>query len=164
MSTKIKFVEVPESLIPIIGEARPGTRLYRQDGPEEEAAAWFEALDRHFEGLISPGGVSIFAPVGRGAVHKRLKEGNLTGFTYFVTVPRRTFFGKTKLKREKPYILILVSELKQWAVEIKEQAIRLGKVTREELARDKPDYRADFLDGDSKWVKEKKRAKAKGSR
>jgi hypothetical protein len=163
MSTKIDFVEVPESLITIIGEPVPETRLYRIEGPEEGAEAWYEALANHFEGLVSPGGAGMFAPVGRAAVHKRLKEGNLTGFAYHVTEPRKKFFSRLLRKREKPYMFILVSELKQWAKEIEEQALRLGKVTREELEGTEPDYDGDFLYKDSKWEREKKK-KSKGQR
>lgn len=151
MSTKIEFEAVPESLIPVIGDLVPEKRLYRKDGPEEGAGPWFDALNEHFDGLISPGGAGMYAPVGRAAVHKRIKEGNLTCFAYYVTESRRTFFGTIKKKREKPYLYILVSELKQWAQEIQEQAVKLGKVTREELEGKEPDHEGEFLEYESKW-------------
>ena len=155
MSTKISFMEIRENLVPVIGKPLPGTRLYRKEGPEDHAGAWFEFLDKHFDGLVSPGGAGMFAPVGRAAVHKRLKEGNLTGFAYYITKSRRTFFGKIKEQREKPYMFILVSELKQWAKEIEDQALKLGRISKQELEGDRADVEGDFLDYDSKWARDK---------
>ena len=65
------FIEVPKDLRKIVGEPTPGTRA--------ECGQWIEDLGLHYKGNvgISPAGVTMFVPVQRAAVHKRIKEGKL---------------------------------------------------------------------------------------
>jgi hypothetical protein len=115
------FINVPESALPITGEPTEGTRLYRREGSDEECAEWFEELGNIFQGDVglSPGGVTMFVPVSRAAVHKRLREGRLTGFTFYVTSQANSFFGKPRKIKQRPYIALSVSECKAWAEELK---------------------------------------------
>jgi hypothetical protein len=119
------FIEVPAEARRIVGEPTPGTRLYRREGTHEECGEWFEAVGKLFGGDVglSPGGVTMYVPVSRAAVHKRLKEGRLTGFTFHVTSEETTFLGKQRKAKERPYIFLSVSECKAWAEEMKR---RLG--------------------------------------
>src|ERR1700690_2244646 len=139
METEFPFVEVPEDLLAVVGERVGNTRIYSKAGPEEEQGYWFDVLCERFDNLVSPGGVSMYAPVSRPAVHKRMKEGKLTCFLYYTTHRKRNLFGKTKVVRESPYGYIPVSECKAWGKEIMDRAIEKGFVTREELEGDKPD-------------------------
>ena len=84
---ELPFVNVPREALAIVGEPTLGTRFYRREGSDEECGEWFEAIGRIFEGDVglSPGGVAMFVPVSRAAVHKRLREGRLTGFAFHVT-------------------------------------------------------------------------------
>lgn len=155
MPPAFQFVEIPPELRPIIGEPDPGTRIFRTEGLEGESGSWFEAINAVAGRLVSPGGVSMFAPVSRAAVYKRIKEGRLTSFCYHTTVAKRGLFGKLKTVRETPYVYVPVDECKAWAEEITERMLRLGQVTREELEGDKPDWSHDFWEWESKWRKEK---------
>ena len=140
-----------------IGEPVPGTKIFRKDGPESELPFWFEAINAIAGDVVSPGGANMYCPVSRAAVHKRLKEGKLTGYFFYPTTPKRNLFGKKVQKRTDPYGYIPISELKEWAKEIEEKAIKLGHVTREDLEGNEPDWYGDFLKWNSKFNKQKQR-------
>ena len=59
------------------------------------------------------------------AVHKRIKEGKLTAFFFYITHVESTFFGTKRKVKLRPYILVSVSECKAWAEEMKR---RMGYV------------------------------------
>jgi len=163
MSTEFPFVRVPEELHVVVGDPTPGTRIYRKTGPQEEDSYWFDVIEAKFGPLISPGGVAMFAPVSRAAVHKRMKEGKLTCFLYDISEKRRNLFGISKEYRLRNMSMIPVSECKAWGDEIKERAIEKGFVTRKELEGDKPDWHGQFLEPDSRWERQQLR-KTKGKK
>ncbi|MEQ1839948.1 MAG: hypothetical protein ABL994_06045 [Verrucomicrobiales bacterium] len=154
MDRESQFIEIPEGALSALGEPDPGSRVYRVSGPEEGSGPWFEAVTAVAGPCVSPGGASMFASVSRAAVHKRLKEGKLTAFCYHVTSTRASIFGKSREVRETPYVYIPASELKVWSAELEERIIRLGRITREELEGNKPDWEGDFWEWHSKWRQE----------
>jgi len=162
MSSTFPFVEVPEALRVVVGEPIGDTRIYRKSGPAEEGGYWYDVLSATFGPMVSPGGVSMFAPASRAAVHKRMKEGKLTCFLYDISVRKRNFFGKSKEVRERDMSYIPVSECKAWGKEIMERAIQNKLVTREELEGDKPDWHGLFLWPDSRWEKQQVKKAKKG--
>ena len=115
------FIEVPPELRRIVGEPTPGTRAYRREGTYKECGAWFEALGEHYKGDVglSTNGVIMFVPVSRAGVHKRIREGKLTAFFFYVTHDETTLFGATRKAKERPFIVVSVSECKAWAEELK---------------------------------------------
>ncbi len=121
------FVEVPKDLRKIVGEPTPGTRAYRREGTHAECGQWIEDLGLHYKGDvgISPAGVTMFVPVQRAAVHKRIKEGKLTAFFFYITHVESTFFGTKRKVKMRPYILLSLSECKAWVAEMKR---RMGYV------------------------------------
>jgi hypothetical protein len=121
------FIEVPKDLRKIVGEPTPGTRAYRREGTHAECGQWIEDLGVHYEGDvgISPAGVTMFVPVQRAAVHKRIKEGKLTAFFFYITHMEKTFLGTKRKVKLRPYIMLSLSECKAWAAEMKR---RLGYV------------------------------------
>ena len=121
------FIEVPEDLRKIVGEPTPGTRAYRREGTHAECGQWIEDLGLHYKGDvgISPAGVTMFVPVQRAAVHKRIKEGKLTAFFFYITHVESTFFGTKRKVKMRPYIVLSVSECKAWVAEMKR---RMGYV------------------------------------
>ncbi|MCP5522346.1 MAG: hypothetical protein H7A46_12440 [Verrucomicrobiales bacterium] len=156
MADEFPFVEVRDELRRILGDPLPGTRIYRKDGPFEEAKYWSEALFAEFDGLVSPGGVAIYAPVTRASVHQRLKAGKLTGFFYYVSEPYKTWFGKTKIERTLHYGYIPRTEAIAWGKELEERAVEKGIITREELEGQKPDWHAWWLyDYNSRFARER---------
>ena len=121
------FIEVPEDLRKIVGEPTPGTHAYRREGTHAECGQWIEDLGLHYKGDvgISPAGVTMFVPVQRAAVHKRIKEGKLTAFFFYITHVESTFFGTKRKVKMRPYILLSLSECKAWVAEMKR---RMGYV------------------------------------
>jgi hypothetical protein len=89
------FIEVPKDLRKIVGEPTPGTRAYRREGTHAECGQWIEDLGLHYKGDvgISPAGVTMFVPVQRAAVHKRIKEGKLTAFFFYITRLKTRFLA-----------------------------------------------------------------------
>jgi len=153
MATRIQFVTIPRELKAVLGEPDPGTRVYRRDGPEEECGPWFDAFSEVVGATVSPGGVGMYCPVSRAAVHKRMKDGNLTAFLFHPTHRKTGWFGKVKTLRDTAYTYIPVSEIKQWRQELEERALKNGAVTAEELEGLKPDWEGEFL----KWKNRQER-------
>jgi len=89
------FIEVPKELRELVGEPTPGTRAYRREGTHAQCAEWFEALGEYYQGDVglSTNGVVLFVPVSRAGVHKRIKEGKLTAFFFYITSEETTLFG-----------------------------------------------------------------------
>ena len=112
---------------------------------------------------VTRGAVSLYVPVGRAAVHKRLKEGRLTGFFYEITHRKRSLFGGSKEVRELDVALIPVSECQGWADELKGVALARGIVTKAELEGDIPDWFGDFLDWKYREARRKARADSRRS-
>jgi len=144
------FVEVPKDLRKIVGEPTPGTRAYRREGTHAECGQWIEDLGLHYKGDvgISPAGVTMFVPVQRAAVHKRIKEGKLTAFFFYITRNESTFFGTKRKVKLRPYILLSMSECKAWVAEMKrrmgyvdepdETPLRVSKRLMPAAAEDEP--------------------------
>jgi hypothetical protein len=153
MSTEFPYLNIPEELQKVFGSPVPGTRIYQKVGPQEEISYWADAVFSFAGQCVSPGGVSMYAPVSRAAVHKRLKEGKLTGFFFTITHRKRNLFGVDLSTRELAVGYIPVSECKAWRTEIERRAIEQGSVTRRELEGDEPDWHGDFLRWGSRWAK-----------
>ena len=81
------FIEVPKELRKLVGEPTPGTRAYRREGTFKECGEWLEKLGEYYKGDVglSTSSVVLFVPVSRASVYKRIKEGKLTAFFFYVT-------------------------------------------------------------------------------
>jgi hypothetical protein len=149
------FVEVPKDLRKIVGEPSPGTRAYRREGTHAECGQWIEDLGLHYKGDvgISPAGVTMFVPVQRAAVHKRIKEGKLTAFFFYITHVESTFFGTKRKVKLRPYILLSMSECKGWVAEMKR---RMGYVDEpdESLMEQRKKLKLAAVADEPKTVKE----------
>ena len=134
---KFPFVDVPNSLKPIVGKPDSGTRMYRAEGSDKEMVVWFDKLHDHFDRLVSPGSVSMFVPASRAAVYNRIEEGRLTLFLFHVVKVRRTWLGRKSYMRSSPYGYIPVSECKAWAEELEQKADARAKelVTEEDVKK-----------------------------
>lgn len=140
----------------IFGSPDETGMVFQKEGPESEVSYWFEAVDELFGPMVSPGGVCMYAPVSRPAIHKRIKEGKMLAFVYQPTTEKASWFGTKRTKRESPYCLVPVSEAKKWRKELEERALDRGIVTIEELEGQVPDWHGQFL----KWKdKQGKRGK-----
>jgi hypothetical protein len=149
------FIEVPKDLRKIVGEPTPGTRAYRREGTHAECGQWIEDLGLHYKGDvgISPAGVTMFVPVQRAAVHKRIKEGKLTAFFFYITHVESTFFGTKRKVKQRPYIMLSMSECKAWVMEMKR---RMGYVDEpdESLMKQRKKLKPAALADEPKTVKE----------
>ncbi|MFA6546953.1 MAG: hypothetical protein WCS99_21230 [Limisphaerales bacterium] len=120
--TPFPFLNVTGELAKLVGKCDKDTRVYRAEGSYDESGEWYERLlELTDDSFVSPGGVSMFVPVSRAAVHKRLKEGRLTALCFHVVHREKTFFGTTRKAKARPYIYIPVSECKAWAKELQER-------------------------------------------
>lgn len=121
-ATAFPFLNVAGELAKMAGKRDKNTRIYRAEGSYDESGEWYERLVAVTgDSFVSPDGVSMFAPVSRAAVHKRLKEGRITAFCFHVVQDEKTFFGTTRKAKERPYIYIPISECKAWAEELEER-------------------------------------------
>lgn len=138
------LVDVPESLLPIVGTSDPGTRMYRTEGDAAQCANWFnELVSAYPDSLVSPGGVSMFAPVSRAAVHKAMKEGRLTAFLFHEIKERRSLFGTIRAHRKNPFIYIPVIESQGWGRQLEAE-----HVDYHELEGEQPDWNGgDIVSG-----------------
>lgn len=158
MKEVINFIEVPENLFPIIGHPDPNTRLYRQFGDETINTLWWDALltlqpDISF---VSPGGAASFVGVSRTAVHKRIKEGRLTAFVFYL-IEKNEFLKRFNIERKQlassgwpQEIFIPWCELKDWREYIQ---TRKGKEDQlKEIVKEGHPYNK-FLKGNKIWSK-----------
>jgi len=126
----------------LVGKQQKGTRIYRREGTYKESGEWCVAMDEVFaDKFVSPGGVSMFVPVSRAAVHKRMKEGRLTALCFHVVHAEKTFFGNVRKAKATPFVFIPVSECKAWAKE-------LGEKRGEVETIDPRDASQEFLEKD----------------
>lgn len=116
---EIEFVEVPERLVPALGEKVPGTRMYRRFGTQEDFQGWWDAVGQICGdgGAGSPGGVSMYARVTRAGVHKRMREGRITAFVFYLKKGVSRWRKREILEYDgSPYcIYIPGSEMRSWA-------------------------------------------------
>jgi hypothetical protein len=129
--------------------------MYRKEGPEDDIPFWTQMIFKVIGPCLSPGGAAQYVGVSRAAVHKRLKDGNLTGFFFYSTKARRSFFGGGKEKRELSVGYVPLDQCEIWRKEIERRAMEQGLVTAQELEDSKPEWADDFLEWDSKFAKEK---------
>lgn len=135
MTTDFPFEEVPQKYKKIIGEPDPGTRLYRREGSQEDYEAWFKTVhDICAEGMVSPGGANMHAPVSRAAVYKALREGRLSAFFFHIT-EQKSWMGKKIKFRTTPYGYVSVSELKAWKADLLERAGNIQTIEDQETIR-----------------------------
>jgi len=151
MSTEFPFVKIPPELAGRFGKPDEGTRMYRVKGSYENCGRWYDALhSMPGESFVSPGGVSMYVPVSRAAVHKRMKQGKLTAFLYQVTHKVKTFWGTEREARTTPFVYIPVSECKAWTKEIEQRSAPVDPGTKKDL--DDTFLREDPEDGRSRKV------------
>src|SRR5687768_7499285 len=125
MAEIAKHVTITPALARVIGEQEAGTRVYRAEGDSEAYRRWWDTLVKHFpRGLVSPGGACPYAGVSRAAVHKAMRDGRLTAFTFHAIKEERGIFG-SKLVRANPYGYLPVIELKAWRIELEDRIGRL---------------------------------------
>ena len=152
----------------LVGKPDKDTRIYRREGTYKESGEWCVEMDEVFEDkFVSPGGVGMFVPVSRAAVHKRMKEGRLTALCFHVVHDEKTFFGNVRKAKATPFVFIPVSECKAWAKEIEEkrgqvEIIEPGDASQEFLEKDPEDrknrkvrYTEKYSESDIRgWIRE----------
>lgn len=137
------FVIIPPQHADALGEPDPGTRTFRAFGPREGFEQWSAIVADVCEGrVVSPGGVSMIAPVSRAAVYKAMKDGRLTAFCYYTVTGVSWWSKRPKLDAGgRPYAYVPVSECKAWA----EQLSNKSPSERRAERKDSSDGERDFL-------------------
>ncbi|WP_224982949.1 hypothetical protein [Geomonas agri] len=160
MKKAFPFVDIPDQYKEIIGEAAPGTRLYKTVGDRQQFRAWSDAVFEICagEGAVSPGGASLYTYATRAGVHKRLKEGRLTGFCFSITTDSKLIKGRKTLEEGgRPYVYIPYSECKAWASELEERS-KFEDIDsiKSEAAGSKKDLDDSFMLPSKDWRKKLK--------
>jgi len=121
MATGFPYLVITKRDRAFLGKKDPETRIYRMSGPAEDSGKWFDYLCERFpdDNFVSPGGVSMWVPVSRAAVYKRINAGKLTAFCYHEMEWKKTLFGGLRKARQSPIMFIADSECKAWAEELK---------------------------------------------
>jgi hypothetical protein len=138
MSTLFPYLQVdtPEKKA-IAGKPDKGTRIYRREGSYKESGEWCVVMDDLFnDQFVSPGGVCMFVPASRAAVHKRMKEGRLTALCFHVVHDEKTFFGNVRKAKATPFVFIPVSECQAWAKELAEKRGTVEPVDASDLSQE----------------------------
>jgi hypothetical protein len=128
-----------------LGKPQPGSRHYKREGTQEEVGHWYDVLSTAVGPTVSPGGVRMFVPVTRAAIHERIDRGRLSLFEFDVVTRRTNLFGMSKAVQERPYTFVPVSECRQWREEIEQRAIARG-MKPEEITKAKPDWLENFVE------------------
>lgn len=115
-------MEVPSRFLTDVGIPRPDTRIHRRYGAPEDFEGWFEVVREICapEGALSPGGVGLYARVSRTALHKRIKEGRLTAFLFYLDADAsHSGASQTPPVAGRPFTLIPVRECRAWVALLK---------------------------------------------
>lgn len=155
MTAHFPYEIIPADLLPVVGKFDKNTRSYHAYGEIGEVSYWYEALNKVIGPLVTPGAISMYVPVSRTAIGKRIKEAKFTVFNFHAEPATKGLFLNKKEKRERPYVYVPVSECKAWRSEIEAKMIRTGEATIEEIDAAEPEWYAGFWDSvafDDEWA------------
>ncbi|MBK1829708.1 hypothetical protein JIN77_03145 [Verrucomicrobiaceae bacterium R5-34] len=155
MTAHFPYEIIPAALSPIVGKRDENSRSYHVYGEIGEVSYWYEALTKVIGPLVTPGAVSMYVPVSRTAISKRIKEARFTVFNFHAKPAEKGLFKGKKEKRETPYVYVPVSECKAWRSEIEAKLIRTGQATIEDMDNEKPEWYEGFWDSvafDDEWA------------
>ncbi len=107
--------------------------MFRRQGSLEQVADWFDRISLRFGPTVTLGGVMMYCPVSRSALHERIERGGLTVFEFNVTERKTNLLGSIKTVFRKTYSYVPVEELRAWRKDIEERAKAKG-YTAEEIA------------------------------
>ena len=155
MTAHFPYEIIPADLFPIVGKPKENPRSYHAYGEMGEVSYWYEALTKVIGPLVTPGAISMYVPVSRTAIGKRIKEARFTVFNFHAKPATKGLFVNKKEKRERPYVYVPVSECKAWRSEIEAKLIRTGQATIEEIDAEKPAWYSGFWNSvshDEEWA------------
>lgn len=123
---EIPYVELRKPFLgSVVIEQIPGTRCYVERGTLSRFHWWLRDMRKMYqaEGTIPLQWVADLVGVSRSAVHKRVKTGGLTVFTYQVVEATRTFLGGWREKDSRNhYDYAILSECEAWREAVIEEA------------------------------------------
>ena len=158
MKKEFPYIKIPQKYQGLVGEPDKGTRMYRAYGNEDDIANWYDIVSEicKEDGCVGIGFAAMYSRVSRPAVHKRLKEGRLTGFC-FHKVEESKFFKERKTLSDGgfPTIFIPVSECKAWAESLKNRKDRKEALNE----ASEGSWNDRFLKSNRKWRKKLKEGK-----
>jgi len=150
MQGEIEFIEVPESVFPVLGKPGTNTRIHKREGPQEEVSHWYDVLTATVGPTINTGSVRMFVPVSRAALYERILRGKLTMFEFNVVRRGKSLLGKDTTIRERPYTFVPVSECQSWRNAVERRAVEKGFTTENEIKELKPEWLSEFMDWEEK--------------
>lgn len=100
-----------------------GTRVYREDGSWQSFRLWHMEMRHLFAGDVLPfGWVAQFVGVTRAAVHKRVKTGQLTVFTFGMEEFVKGVLGGTRRRMRQEFKYALLTECHFWRSKLLDEA------------------------------------------
>jgi len=129
----MKHITIETEDLAILGEQKPGTLVYSREGSLEKVAAWYDRISVRFGATVSLGGVMMYCPVSRSALHERIDRGGLTVFEFNVTERKTNLLGSLKTVFRKTYSYVPIAELHAWRKDIEVRAKAKG-ISPEEIA------------------------------
>jgi hypothetical protein len=122
----MEHIAIETEDLSILGEKKPGTLTYTRSGSLERVGDWFDRISLRFGPTVTLGGVMMYCPVSRSALHERIERGGLTVFEFNVTERKTNLLGNVKTVFRKTYAYVPVSELRSWRNDIEERAKAKG--------------------------------------
>jgi hypothetical protein len=129
----MEHITIETEDLAILGEQKPGTLVYTREGSLEKVADWFDRISVRFGATVTLGGVMMYCPVSRSALHERIDRGGLTVFEFNVTERKTNLLGSLKTVFRKTYAYVPIAELHAWRKDIEERAKAKG-ISPEEIA------------------------------
>lgn len=128
-------IKIPERLLSVLGEPEGASRnVFIQKGSLHHAQGWYLALLRVFGEVVPVPNVTLFVPVSRNAIHKRIKDGKLSCFKFQINETERK-----GTKRESPHAFVPVYECILWYQEYHDRlTYQMGETAPDYLLLDNP--------------------------
>ncbi len=121
MSTNMT-IRIPKELHVAFGSPSPNSpTVYQKEGGVNHAQDWYRALRQVVGDVVALPSVSLFVPVSRNAIHKRVKQGKLSCFKFKISEGDPDV--SASLNRERPHAFVPVIECKLWYQEFHDRSL-----------------------------------------
>jgi len=122
------LVRIPKELYKLFGKPLPGTLIYYTEGMFEDVEEWYRGLQEIVGDVVSVPNVTMFVPVSRNMVHKRIKMGKLSCFQYSISNREKAVLSKNPYVREMPHAFVPVVECEMWRIQYQNRWAERGLI------------------------------------
>jgi hypothetical protein len=112
-------MEIPEAMLPVVGDAQKDTRNHLAEGGAPEYREWLDKVTHAFgQNLILLTWVPDYVGVSRMAVHKRMQQGYMTTISFKITKRVITLTGSKREPATELHSFAFIDECKAWVREL----------------------------------------------